>query len=86
MHSSTVGVTLGFVQPRYDIFENESYVEVCISISNVTNDGLECDVEATIVVAPSVKTSKLYNYTTVPTHISKCSAVSTTCCVVYIQL
>ncbi len=58
-HFSTVGVTLGFVQPNYDIFENESYVEVCISISNVTNDGLECDVEATIVVPPSVKTGML---------------------------
>ncbi len=85
-HFSTVGVTLGFVQPSYDIFENESYVEVCIGISNVTNDGLECDVEATIVVPPSVKTSKLYDYITVPMHVSKCRAVSTTCCLVYIQL
>ncbi len=86
MHSSTVGVTLGFVQPSYDIFENESYVEVCISISNVPNDGLECDVEATIVVPPSVKTSMLYNYVTVAMHVSKWSAVLTTCCLVYIQL
>ncbi len=64
--SSFVGVTLGFVQPSYDIFENESYVEVCIGISSVPDDGLECDVEATIVVPPSVKTSKLYNYNNCP--------------------
>ncbi len=54
---STTGVTLGFVQPETNIFENQSLFEVCISISDIPTGGLECDVEAIVGFGGDAKTS-----------------------------
>ncbi len=61
---STTGVTLGFVQPTANIFENQSLVELCIVITNVPLGGLECDVEATIGFGGLSKTCKFHRCTT----------------------
>ena len=46
----SVGVTIGFVQTAFNISENQSYVELCVGISGIPEDGLECDVEASIAL------------------------------------
>ncbi len=49
------------------IFENQSLVEVCVNISDIPTDGLECDVEATIGFGAGGKTSEFYVLLTVVT-------------------
>ncbi len=56
----TTGVTLGFVQPAVDVFENQSIAEVCVYIFNIPTGGLECDVEATIGFGGGAKTSEFH--------------------------
>ena len=43
-----LGATLGFVTQSFNILENASYIEVCIQITNIPADGIECDVGARI--------------------------------------
>ncbi len=64
---STTGVTLGFVQPAVNIFENQSLVKVCIAISDIPTGGLECDVDATIAFVTGGKTSEFHILNTVVT-------------------
>ncbi len=72
---STTGVTLGFVQPAVNIFENQSLVVLCIAITNVPLGGLECDVEATIGFVGLSKTCKFHRLTTLFVHVIPWAAV-----------
>ncbi len=71
----TTGVTLGFVQPEVNIFENQSHALVCIAITNVPIGGLECDVEATIEFGGLAKTCKFHRLKTLFAHVMLWAAV-----------
>ncbi len=48
-----------------NIFENQSFAEVCVAISDIPTDGLECDVEATIEIDGLAKARELHIFDTV---------------------
>lgn len=48
-------VTLGFTQNTFQGSEDQTYVEVCVNISDVPAGGLECDVEAGVSILNSTK-------------------------------
>ena len=56
------GVTVTIVSSDYMVNESQSSVEVCTSLTDIPDGGLECDVVATIntIDGPKASTSPLH--------------------------
>lgn len=56
------GVILGFDQATYQVIENQTNVEVCVNISDIPEEGLECDVQVTVSFLNSTKAGRIQFY------------------------
>ena len=64
---SVAGATVNIVSSDYMVDESQSFVEVCANLTDITADGLECEVVATINTSdgPKASRSPVYLYASV---------------------